>query len=326
MKHLVNFITLTALTLTSFAFAQETRQYTDDLGRTVEIPVIPQRIVSVRGEQFTAPLWELGANIVASSGRAREGVNDGEPFPRGAYDLFNVDFRNSGLIWVGSPNEPDFEAIIAAEPDLIFIPDWQEDLLPQFEVIAPTVVIAIHSQPAMERYRKIADAAGMSNEFEALKARWEARLALARRTIEQELGDPANVSVAVVNTFDGQFYIYGNWGALSQVLTELGFSEPQVIAELGDENQEFSPERIQEVDADFWVGLFYPYTQTVSAIHDNFDALVPGWNELLHAPRNNQFFIINQEPMRALSFRSLEETLAIVTSQIAQRDFVPLEE
>ena len=60
-------------------FAQETRSFTDDAGRVVEIPLHPQRIVSLQDLFFTIPLIELGAPPVGSHGRVEE---DGTPYLR----------------------------------------------------------------------------------------------------------------------------------------------------------------------------------------------------------------------------------------------------
>ncbi|MEM8787906.1 MAG: ABC transporter substrate-binding protein [Pseudomonadota bacterium] len=295
---------------------------------TACIPVAPQRIVSVRGEQFTAPLWELGAPLVGSAGRTDDGKNGGAPYPRGAFDLFNLTFDGSDLTWIGSPNDPDFESIVALEPDLILIPDWQEDLLEQFELIAPTVAIGIHSNPMLERYRLIADAAGLLDRYEAGLQRYQSRLTAARLVVADRLGDPADVSVVIAEVFNdnGGLTVYGNYGAMSQVLADLGFAEPQIATDLGVANESVSVELLPEIQADFMIGTYnLAFDQPPSQRIEEWERLFPAWDEVLHAARHNQHLLIDREPMRALSFRALEEVLAIFLSHIATRDFVPLE-
>src|SRR5690554_2834459 len=120
------------------ALAQETRSFTDDAGRTVEIPANPQRIAALHDLSITIPLIELGIHPVASQGRTTEA---GEGFIRSSKVLTGVDFDNSDIVFVG--NAPvDMEALAATEPDLIIVnPNWNYGSLEQVEVIAPTVVL-----------------------------------------------------------------------------------------------------------------------------------------------------------------------------------------
>ncbi len=53
------------------AAAPQTQTFTDDLGRTVTVPLHPQRIVSMHDLDITIPLIELGAPPIASHGRTR---------------------------------------------------------------------------------------------------------------------------------------------------------------------------------------------------------------------------------------------------------------
>lgn len=315
------------LTLSTAVVAQEMRDFTDDLGRTVSIPAEPQRIVSVREEQFTAPLWELGANLVGSAGLIDEGKNNGKPYPRGAYDLFHLTFDNSGLTWIGSPNEPDFEAIAALEPDLILAPSWQEDLIEKYSVIAPTVIFDPTKERALTRYERIADVAGKLDVFNAKLAGYQSRVEVYHGVVADTIGDPATVSVVVAQAVseDGGIAITNNNEALGQVLHDLGFGAPQVALDLGLGNTVISGELVESIQADFMIGTYnVAWGQTPSAQNAEWDKMAPGWKDLLHAARNNQHFYIDREPMRALSFRALEETMSIIAANIASRDFVPL--
>ncbi|SFQ64279.1 iron complex transport system substrate-binding protein [Roseivivax halotolerans] len=304
--------------------AEGQRLFVHDHGQTC-IPETPERIVSLRGEQFTAPLWELGANLVGSSGRVDGSKNDGLPYPRGAYDIFGLTFSDSDLTWVGDPNNPDLEAIAGADPDLILIPDWQTDIYDQLSIIAPTVVIGIWSNPLLQRFEKIADAGGVLEEYEDRLSQFNTQLADGRRVVEDMIGDSSEVSVAVAEAFDGKLWVYKDYAALSHVIDELGFVTPPVIAQLKDGNAELSPEILPQIDSDFMVGTYnIAFDQPPSTRLAEWDDLVPGWDEILHAPRHNQHLLLDRETMRGVSFRALENTLAIVLANIATRDFVPL--
>jgi iron complex transport system substrate-binding protein len=61
------FVSLLVL-LAGVARAADTQTFTDDLGRTVTVPLHPQRIVSMHDLDITIPLIELGVPPVASHG------------------------------------------------------------------------------------------------------------------------------------------------------------------------------------------------------------------------------------------------------------------
>ncbi len=307
------------------ATAQDTRTYVDGAGHSVEIPVQAQRIVALRGEQFVTPLIELGAPIVGATANLIDGVNDGEPVIRGAYDLFHTTFADSGITFVGAHNQPDVETIATLDADLILLPDFNAELYDQLSAVAPTVVINIWSETARDRYRNIADAVGRLDEFEQLQSVYDFRLNEARALTEEMIGDPSNVSVVIAEVTGDRFRVYKNYGAMSSVLNELGFNTPEIIKSIEGDRLDLSPEQVQLIDADFMVSSYAEHFRAPPAdIRANWDALIPGWDQVLHAPRNNQHILIAREPMRALSFRSMEEMLAIYMSNIVTRSFVPL--
>ncbi len=306
--------------------AQDMRPFTDGAGHVVDIPVQAERIVSLRGEQFTAPLVELGANIVGSTGNLIEGVNDGEPVIRGAYDLFHTTFSGNGITHVGTSTQPDFETIAALKPDLILLPDFRAEQYEQLAAIAPTVIINIWSNSARERYRRIADAVGRLDRFEQLQSIYDFRLNEARALVERMIGDPSEVSIAIAEVRGDRFRVYKAYGAMSNILDELGFSKPDIIESIDGERLDLSPEQVQLIDADFIVSSYAEHFRAPpEEIRGYWDAYVPGWDKVLHAPRNNQHIFIAREPMRALSFQSMSEVLSVYVASIVTRDFVPLE-
>lgn len=324
MKYLLLLITLLPLIQTSQA--QETRIFVDGQGHEVAIPVKAKRIVSLRGEQFTAPLIELGAPLVGSTGLIYASVNQGQPFIRGAYDLFNSRFEQSSLSFVGNPTQPDIEAIAALQPDLILVPDFAADSYQQLAAIAPTVVINIWANNARERYRRIADAVGMLGEFETLERDYDRELDNARNLIKQKLGDPTTISVAIAEVRGKRFRVYKNYGAMSLLLEELGFARPEVIENIQGDRLDLSPEQVQLINADFLVSSYTDsFGFSPTELKANWDNLIPGWRYFLHAPRNQQHILIDRERMRALSFKAMREVLAVYMQRIVHQPFTPLD-
>jgi len=87
-----------------------------------------------------------------------------------------------------------------------------------------------------------------------------------------------------------------------------------------------SPEQVQVIDADFLVSSYAEnFGLPISELQNNWDNLIPGWNLVLHAPRHNQHIFIAREPMRALSFRSMEEVLTVYVANIVTRKFKALD-
>jgi iron complex transport system substrate-binding protein len=111
--------------------------FTDDLGRTVTVPLHPQRIVSMHDLDITIPLIELGVPPVASHGRTRP---DGSHYLRSSAQLTGVDFDNSDIRFIGTA-DIDLEAVAAAKPDLIITEPSRHVSVEQLEKIAPTVSI-----------------------------------------------------------------------------------------------------------------------------------------------------------------------------------------
>ena len=148
-------ILIAALALAMPALAQDTRSFTHDTG-TTEIPVHPQRIITLHDVGLTIPLIELGVMPIASSGRLRE---DGSVYLRAGKSLLGIDFDNSDIEFVDAR---DMEAISALAPDLIITNQADEDLLRQYNLIAPTITLDRYNRTGTEHFRALADAAGVT--------------------------------------------------------------------------------------------------------------------------------------------------------------------
>ena len=76
------------LLLTQNALAQEMRDFVDDTGTTIQVPVDPQRIVVLADQIIGTSVIELGANVVAGTARAND---DGTFYYRGMGEQFGFD-------------------------------------------------------------------------------------------------------------------------------------------------------------------------------------------------------------------------------------------
>lgn len=175
------------------ALAQETRLFIDDLGREVQIPVDPQRIVSLGGKGVTVPLIELGVIPVGSQGAQRE---DGTRIIRASGVTTGVDFDNSDIAFVGD-YPVDIEAVAALEPDLIIWPDWQDGIaVEQLEALAPTVAFFTDSG-LHEAQDFFAELVGAEEALAFNRARYERQIAQIRTLV------PEGTSASVIQGFNG---------------------------------------------------------------------------------------------------------------------------
>lgn len=304
---------LTALTLE----AAEMRTFTDHNGQ-VEIPVKPQRIVALNDHVLAMPLIELGAPLVGSSGRTRD---DGSIYLRGVKDLLGVDFDNSSIEFVGTYGDTDLEKIVSLEPDLIVANIYHEEAtLEQMRKIAPTVVINT-DQPVLDFIHDIADAGGVLDEYNQRLARYQARLAEAK-SIMPNAGD---IQVSVIQAYDGQLSVYESYGALGQVIQDIGFKQPAAVSDI-EGSASFSAESLPLFDGDF---VFDTYRISAGDFpqdaRDRMAEVLPGWCDVLHACRNNQYVALPRTFVYSSSFASLEMNVQFLVTHIGGREFVPFE-
>lgn len=305
---------LTAV-LAAPAIAQETRSFTDDAGRIVDIPTTSLRIVSLQDLAITVPLLELGVTPVGSHGRT---TAEGVPFIRSSDVLTGVDFDNSTIQFVG--NLPaDVEAVAALEPDLILTTPWQTADVEQLAAIAPTLVLDDSKRGDLGMHDVLAEITGTEDRLATLKARYDGQVAQIKRLI-----DTGSITVSVIQGVDGKLAIWHTYGALGKVLRDAGFKFPARVDTIaGGAYENFGAEVLPELDADF---IFATYrTDTLETPADaiaNLEAVLPDYCNFLHACRENQLIILPREEASASSYYGLGALSYMIISQISGRHFV----
>jgi iron complex transport system substrate-binding protein len=297
--------------------AQEMRTFTDDTGRSVDIPAKPLRIVSLQDLVITVPLLELGVTPVGSHGRTTE---QGEPFIRSSEVLTGIDFDNSSIKFVG--NLPaDVEAVAALEPDLILTTPWQTAPVEQLEAIAPTLVLDDSKHEGLGMHDVLADITGTGERLAILKARYEGQVAQIQRLIATQ-----DVSVNILQGVDGQVAVWHTYGALGKVLRDAGFQFPERVDAIPEgELVRLSGEDLPALDADF---LFVTYRtdalETPADAVTHLEEVMPGFCAFLHACRENQMIVIPREEASAASYYGLGVLSYMIISHISGRDFEPM--
>lgn len=281
------------------ASAQDTRTVTDDLGRTVEVPADPQRIVVTEGQSLAIPLIELGLVPVGSHGMLFDG---GTPILRGGAVTTGIDFATSDIAFLGTGGL-DLEAMAALEPDLIMHSLEVEPYVgvdaERLSAIVPVVALRSFERPAGEIHERLAEITGAEADLARLEARHAAQIAQLSR-----LADPEGTVVSVFQPDDGQIYAERTYGTLGHVLRDAGLEAPEAIENIAEgEGATFSAESLPEFDAD-WIVLTYRTdageTPEDSAVQ--MEAVVPGWCEALSACREGRALFLPRDEATAPSF------------------------
>jgi iron complex transport system substrate-binding protein len=178
--------------------ATGTRPFEHAMG-TTDVPLRPQRIVSLHSTAFTWQLANLGVDSVAT-------VYSPTADPTVYIRLVDPELADrldaAGMVSVGE-SEPNIEAIAALEPDLIVGGAWQSDLYEQLSTIAPTVLLAddLRHDRFFGVEAALAELTGTTAELEAQHDAYDARVAELR----ERYGDRwASLRWIVIDEIDEQ--------------------------------------------------------------------------------------------------------------------------
>ena len=259
------------------AMAQETRSFTDHAGRVVTIPADPQRIAALGAKNVAVPLIELGVMPIASQGSVR---TDGSKIMRASKVTTGVDFDTSDIRFLG--NFPvDIEAVAAARPDLIILPDWQDQVsLDQLEKIAPTVVY-VTDTPLHEAQAFFAELTGTGDRLALNRARYDAQVDQIRALVQ------AGTTISYFQGYNGTLFSWNEYFHIGALLRDAGFVFPDIINTIPKgEYARFSAENLTDFDAD-WIFITYRTDQKQTPLDaiEGMKSVFPGWCEALEACR-----------------------------------------
>jgi ABC-type Fe3+-hydroxamate transport system substrate-binding protein len=216
--------------------ATTTRTVTDDLGRTVDVPARPQRVVALHDLQVLRPLLDLGVTPIASVTH---------PLAVGAF-RFVEEYDVSGIAIIGLLGEPNLEQLTLLKPDMIIgtLSAGTDEQIETLSAIAPTVVYNA-GRPVIAYHRLLAEAIGTLDAYDALMADYETRLAELRAGIAPISADLV-VSLLAFNPNAGQIQI--GEGPYTLIFRGAGIQQP-----------ELAPERLE---------AFAAYRQDVGEVRD----------------------------------------------------------
>ncbi|MFQ6548023.1 ABC transporter substrate-binding protein [Aestuariibius sp. 2305UL40-4] len=307
-------LTLVALPAAAQDCADGQRPF-DHAAGTSCIPEDPQRIVATRGDSLVTPLLDIGAPVIGAGIRVME---DGTAYVRGASDIFGAAFVDAaGLASVGDPNQVDIEAVATLDPDLIFIRAREIDRLDQFEAIAPTVAVPA-DLPFLDHLAFIADAAGRAGTYDDRLAVYRSRV----ESLRTALGDPSTITISQLDIWEDGLWFYPDWGAVSQVIDDVGFTRPAILEDLPPDGfNGMSVERLQEFDGDIVISSLAPhFDQDVSMLTGLYDSVAPFWRQLPAIAAGDHYWY-PRDIWVGYSFASLDRALDGLALLTVGREF-----
>jgi iron complex transport system substrate-binding protein len=178
------------------------------------IPEAPERIIALN-EGVMANLLALGIEPLA--------VQDYANRDNTQYLGDTTDEIDS----VGIPDGPNFEAMLALDPDLILGMDFDadEELLETLEQIAPVALSPDDSAGWRSNFLFTGDAVGKLAEAEALVATTDARLEEFRTAYAAQA--PADETIAIIRSRADSFNIYNKESFIAELVKEAGLQMPE---------------------------------------------------------------------------------------------------
>ena len=179
-------------------------------------------------------------------------------------------------------NQMNLEALVAANPDLIFGVEYNKELYDELSAIAPTVLLDRNESSVDEHLRTVAKALDRSQTAEQVISDYESRLEAVQRLVEGSRLTEMPFAVVSEFSIEGFLYVIGKDSFAAQILQNVGVGgiiDPKVSEELGGPfGLPLSMELLPQVlgPAEFIVMLTFPFpVEGEKPIADN-----PLWNEL----------------------------------------------
>lgn len=282
----------------------DTRMLVDDLGRTVDVPAEPQRVVTLHDALLALPLYEMGLPITGSVySEAADGLSRRLS---GFDDLLNISSAETNIVDVGTDQSPDLELIASLDPDLIIGTEHNAELLPFLELIAPTFI----QQAAPEREDALDHLSEMAERFNLVERYDELSSAYRQRIIALRVRWPDELSGTAIVAMPSTELVIVDWPtSVRQVVSDMGFREPEWLAErrVGGRVLILSTEQIERLDVDFLVLMsnYFGEDYAPEAALRAMDKLLPGWSGFLDVAAEDRILLVSGKLVATPSFAGM---------------------
>ncbi|WP_342514205.1 siderophore ABC transporter substrate-binding protein [Sporosarcina sp. FSL K6-1522] len=169
--------------------------------------------------------------------------------PKANVPAYLEKYKDEKYANLGGLKEPDFEAIHAMKPDVIFISGRQSDLYEDLSEIAPTIFVGVDTTRYMESFKEnmnmIAELFGKEAEMEAELADIDAQIA----AINEKTATDEDKALIVLGN-EGKVSAYGAGSRFGLIHDVFGFKAADEKIEVSTHGQSVSFEYILETNPD----------------------------------------------------------------------------
>jgi len=188
--------------------AATTRLWTDGIGREVEIPVHPERIIT------TQYLPEMLALDVKPIGVSQHLLTN----------FTSVEGKIDGIENLGAVNELNVEKAMTLNPDLIIAMEGDDELIAKLEKIAPTVVVQWGGKDAFDHMKDTAAVLGISDKADQWMADYEQKVEATKAKLSTVIDPNETFGTVVIGGFkNGQLRVYADQNVGYTPFKALGF-------------------------------------------------------------------------------------------------------
>jgi iron complex transport system substrate-binding protein len=169
--------------------------------------------------------------------------------PQAAIPSYLEKYAGEGYTNVGSLKEPDFEAIHAMQPDVIFISTRQAELYEQFAEIAPTVYVELDYTKYMESFEKNMNLVGeIFDKKDEIASSVEEIKASVEEVNKKASGLDKKGLIVLAN--EGKVSAYGPSSRFGVIHDVFGFGAADEKIEVSTHGQSITMEYIMETNPD----------------------------------------------------------------------------
>ncbi len=307
----VYFILLVLFVGVNSAYAGATKTVIDHEGRSVEVPINPQRVASLHTMSTTVMLWDLGVRLIGTATRMKTDEKN-RPYIRSVEEIYGVKFQDTGLFNYGKFGS-DMEQIKASKPDIIVATVKHLKAKEQLEAIAPVVFVDYFNSDMFKMYRDVAEWVGKKAVFDAKYAEYKKHLATVKAKFKTT--NPADMTAVYLAPYAGKatLLVRQHYGALTKVAYDLGFNILPFVQQQFPNNGvggKLSAEIIGELNADYILSTYRnQFGETLETVYKDMDDVAPGWREYMTAYQNNTFIAFNREKAYPSSFETYKYVL-----------------
>ena len=311
IKYSTLFISTVLLAISATA---EAREVVDTMGRTVDIPDHPERVVVMSEPAIAIPMIELGVNPIGSFGRADDGT-----YQVGA-DFIDTLFgpNQKKPQGIGNNRQVDLEKLYSMKPDLIIGIEFDIDKIKQLSTVAP-VYMQHYTTGHLDNFaieENLAKLFGKETTFQTLKEQYLEDVQETKKQLPESLENKTYLPVIIMD----QINIVGEGIGVSQPLNDLGMKPFEVSND--KTHSDGSPKIVLPISAETFGSLnpdilvviinWGAPDKSIEATNEALNKLVPGWETYMKPAREGRVIYLDGSKVFTPSFLSARYTLGEV--------------